>query len=100
MVIDRKFKFNFLLIDNDVRLVDQNVIEYRFVNIGEVDAVLNNNFLLQANNPATNLQKTFDENMKTDQKTAQSYSIVFDKNAAQTAKKKIQVIQKIEVFDK
>lgn len=95
---DRKFKFNFLLIDQDIRLVDQNVIEYRFVNIGKVDAVLNNNFLLQSNNPTTNLQKTFDENMKTDQKTAQSYSIVFDKNAIAT-EKKIQVIQKIEVFD-
>lgn len=96
---DRKYKFNFLLIDQDIRLVDQNVIEWRFINIGEVDAMLNNNLLLQGSNPNTNLFRVFDENMKTDQKTAQSYLVVFDKTANPTAVKKIQVIQKIEVFD-
>lgn len=100
MVKDRKYKFNFLLIDQDVRLVDQNVIEWRFINIGEVDAMINNNFLLQGSNPISNIQRVFDENMKTDQKTAQSYNIVFDQNAIENAKRKIQVVQKIEVFDK
>lgn len=99
MTKDRKYKFNFLLIDQDIRIVDQNVIEYRFVNIGEVDATINNNFLLQGSNPNTNIQRVFDEAMKTDQKTAQSYSIVFDQNAQENAIKKIQVIQKIEVLD-
>ena len=100
MVKDRKYKFNFLLIDQDVRLVDQNVIEWRFINIGEVDAMINNNFLLQGSNPISNIQRVFDENMKTDQKTAQSYNIVFDQNAIENAKRKIQIVQKIEVFDK
>ena len=97
MTKDRKYKFNFLLIDQDVRLVDQNVIEWRFINIGEVDAVINNNFLLEAPKLSLFANTIYDENLKTNQKTAQSYSIVFKKNTQRIPK--IQVIQKIEVFD-
>jgi len=97
MTKDRKYKFNFLLIDQDVRLVDQNVIEWRFINIGAVDAVINNNFLLEAPKLSLFAQTIYDENLKTNQKTAQSYSIVFQKNTGRLPK--IQVIQKIEVFD-
>lgn len=94
---DRKYKFNFLLIDQDVRLVDQNVIEWRFINIGEQDAVLNNNFLLEAPKVNQFVNCVYDENMKTNQKTAQSYNVVFKKLADKI--NKIQVIQKIEVQD-
>jgi hypothetical protein len=97
MTKERKYKFNFLLIDQDIRLVDQNVIEWRFINIGGVDALINNNFLLEAPKLNTFANCIFDENLKTNQKTAQSYSIVFVKN--QQLRPKIQVIQKIEVFD-
>jgi hypothetical protein len=93
----QKFKFNFLLIDQDVRLVDQNVTEWRFINIGEQDAVINNNFLLEAPKLNQFANCVYDENMKTNQKTAQSYSVVFKKDPQTLAK--IQVIQKIEVFD-
>lgn len=90
----KKFKYEFLVIDRDKKFNDQNVHSWRFVNIGETNAIINNSFQLQA--PQTvNANYIFDEGIVAGEKTAQGYSIVF-KNVA-TKKNAVQVIMKVEV---
>ena len=89
-----KFKFQFRIVDRDTIFTDQNVYSWRFVNIGETNAVINNNFLLQAQQ-IVNSQNVFDENLPAGQQTAQGYKIKFQDKAG--FKNAVQVIQKILV---
>lgn len=91
------FKFQFLIIDTDQTLTDQNVYAWKFVNIGETNAILNNNFLLQAQQ-VVNSQNVWDEQLASGQKTSQGYKIKFQNKAG--FKNSVQVIQKILVTNK
>ena len=90
----KKFKYEFLVIDRDKKFNDQNVHSFRFVNIGETNAIINNGFQLQA--PQTsNANYIFDEGIVAGEKTAQGYSVVFKSKAG--FKNAVQVIMKVEV---
>lgn len=91
------FKFQFLIIDTDHTFTDQNVYAWKFVNIGETNAILNNNFLLQAQQ-VVNSQNVWDEQLASGQKTSQGYKIKFQNKAG--FKNSVQVIQKILVTNK
>lgn len=92
----QKFKFNFLLIDKDTTLVDQNVHSYRFVNIGGWPVMINNQLYL-GESQGTALHNFFDENMQSGEKTAQGYTIRFIKPANPTGDPQLQVIMKMPV---
>lgn len=95
---DRKFKFEFLLItDNTPKLVDQNVIQFSFINKGTQAVYINNQLFLRGAQLVTNTFDFFTEPVSNGEKTAQSYSIIF--NEVPNATKILQVIMKIEVFD-
>ena len=93
---DKKFKFLFLIVDKDTTFTDQNVTAWKFVNIGETDCLINNQFLLQSPQSA-NPQCVFEESLFMNEKTANGYKLVF-KNRASFIQR-VQVIQKIEVPD-
>ena len=97
MTKDRKYKFNFILIDQDIKIVDQNVNSFTFINKGTKNVSINNQLLLRGSNAGSNQFDTFSETLAIGEKTAQSYSIVFATGGNDTAL--LQVIQKIEVFD-
>lgn len=94
---DRKYKFEFLLIDRDTKIEDQNVIQFTFINLGQTDVYINNQLYLEFRKPNNQTYSEFKEDIHTGQKTAQSYFIRFVKN--DDKKNALQVIQKIEVFD-
>lgn len=94
---DRKFKFEFLLIDRDTKIEDQNVIQFTFINIGQTDVFINSQLYLEFRKLNNQTYSEFKEDIHTGQKTAQSYFIRFEsKPNKQNA---LQIIQKIEVFD-
>ena len=98
MIKDRKFKFEFLLItDNTPKLLDQNVIQFTFINKGSQAVLLNNQLLLRGGQAGSNTFDMFIEPVGTGEKTAQGYSIIFAE--LPNATKVLQVIMKIEVFD-
>lgn len=94
----RKFKFKFLIITEDVTLIDQNVWSWTFINNGDAPATINNNFFLapKGTNQPT---QVFSENLNANEKTAQSYKIVFNGIGGPGARN-IQCIMKVEVKDK
>lgn len=88
------FKYQFLIIDTDTNFTDQNIYSWRFVNIGSSSAVINNNYLLQAQQ-VVNTNNVFDENLPAGQKTAQGYKIKFNTKVGEV--NRVQVIMKILV---
>ena len=94
---DRKYKFEFLLIDSDMKIEDQNVNQFTFINIGETDVFINNQLYLEHRKLNAQTYSDFKEDIHTGQKTAQSYFIRFVKSG--TKKNALQIIQKIEVLD-
>lgn len=94
---DRKYKFEFLLIDRDTKIEDQNVTQFTFINLGQTDVYINNQLYLEFRKTNNQTYSEFKEDIHTGQKTAQSYFIRFVGN--DDKKKALQVIQKIEVFD-
>lgn len=94
----KKFKYVFRLIDTDTTISDQNVTSFKFINIGKADVLINNQLLLRAVDLTTVQPNFFEENIFTNEKTAQQYKIVFIRGEVE-GQGLIQVIQKIEVQD-
>lgn len=88
----QKFIFEFKIIDKDTTINDQNVHSFRFVNIGETNALINGQFVLQAPQSA-NPNYIFDEDLKSGEKTGQGYKIKFQKVSGKADR--IQVVMKI-----
>ena len=87
-----KFIFEFKIIDKDITINDQNVHSFRFVNIGETNAVINGQFILQAPQSA-NPNFIFDEDLKSGEKTGQGYKIKFANVSGK--QNRIQIVMKI-----
>ena len=96
MANEQKFKFNFLIVDRDITLTDQNVHSYRFVNIGGWPVLINNQLYL-GESQGTALHNFFDENMQAGEKTAQGYQIRFIQPAQPTSGPQLQIIMKMPV---
>lgn len=97
---DRKFKFKFLLITDNITFVDQQVHQFSFINIGASFATINNSFLLNSPKVIGYVpnNSTYTESFTSGEKTAQEYKIIFDPNSLPD-ERLIQVIMKIEILD-
>ena len=97
----KKYKFIFQIITDDITITDQNVTKYEFRNIGTNDCTINNQFLLQKPNAVAgaNPQFRYEEDIRTGEKTAQGYKLVFKTNVGVVINA-VQMIQKVEVPNK
>lgn len=93
---DRKFKFEFLLLNDNKVLTDQNVTSWKFTNKGIAPVYINNQLLLLPE-ALSGITDSFEENIGIGEKTAQGYNIVFGNSTPN--ERRLQVIMKIEVFD-
>lgn len=93
----QKFKFVFRLITTDEVIIDQNVIQFTFINYGtDSDVVINNQLFL----PAAQVGQTpnfFTENLGSGEKTATGYKVRFA--TKENGVNRLQMIQKVLVTD-
>jgi len=93
----QKFKFVFRLITNDETIIDQNVIQFSFINYGtDSDVVINNQLFI----PSAQVGQTpnfFTESLGAGEKTATGYKIRFVTKAGGV--NRLQMIQKVLVND-
>jgi len=94
----QKFKFVFRLITTDETIIDQNVMQFTFINYGvDSDVVINNQLFI----PAAQAGQTpnfFSENLGSGEKTATGYKVRFVKTNINGVNR-LQMIQKILVTD-
>jgi hypothetical protein len=97
---DRKFKFKFLIISDNITFVDQQVHQFSFINIGSAFATINNSFTLLSPKAIGYVPNntTYTESFASGEKTAQEYKIIFDPTS-RPDERLIQVIMKIEILD-
>jgi hypothetical protein len=93
----QKFKFVFRVITSDETIIDQNIIQFTFINYGVDSDVVINNQLFIPSAQAGQTPNFFSENLGAGEKTATGYKVRFV--TKQNGVNRLQMIQKVLVAD-